>query len=979
MVTMMSKIKSKRALSLIVSFLVIFILFFSTYAILSKGISIQKLSLGKITIQGLYLKLDNKPILELEKLDLKKLLKTPSKKPLDIEDINNKIRYLTWGISFFQKLYIKNIVLDSANTASILFDGKQYNLSFPDIEAKFNLQEDLDHLNLEIVTLILKKFDVNVMGKMVYIPTKNEIAFNFKLNHKKYQSDFYAQGVTNLKKLSLKVKSSKIASLDFLKPYLKDIDNQALKSWLFQKVFFDNAKIDKLNFETTLTHRGFLPGIEKSLDAKITIGAAEVTLFNDLDPIRAQEVVATFQNKKLTLQLNSPSYGETLLDGSSLEFENLFHTPKINIFIKSQEFSYSPNLLNLLKHYNIEIPIQSLDSPLSADLKLSLQFLKNHEMLVTFNGGIKTLNSNLTIFNIPLYLRYSNIIFDITPQYKYIYITANDAHYYNMLNADLDGVIDLEKHTYKTQIKIFKALINTNQEVNFSKPFLKQQELEETKEEIKPQDFDFSRSVNTLTPLELKKLILSSIKEDETPYTQDILYISPDENITTNVEIDFSESNDIKIDIPDFNVKLKVQDGEFIITLFDFSKISTYSPMFTYLDIKGGNAEITTTDFKDFDFLFTLENLTLPLYDTQGNVIKSLDFSGFIKDDIVQVRTLDKSIIFSRKDSQNKIQVKGYNFNMNDFLESKIPAIQQALHGNSNGISLSKEQVANKLDFLRHKHRYERQHNIKPQMTNIEVSDMNIYYKDYTVPTEEINIRFRDQRILGDITYKNGIANLDFIDGDIYVKASNFSGDFINSVIQKNIFDGGLFTLIGAYKNKSFNGELKIQNTTFGNFVVLQNIINLIDTVPSLIVFKNPNLGAKGYQVSQGNILFGLNQEYLGLEKIHLIGDSMDIDGNGIMQLDNKEMNINLKISTIKNLSNILSKIPIVGYLVLGDEGKISTNLTLNGTLENPKTEISLAEDVITAPFNILRRIFTPIDLMVDEIKNEIKDDNYRK
>ena len=110
-----------------------------------------------------------------------------------------------------------------------------------------------------------------------------------------------------------------------------------------------------------------------------------------------------------------------------------------------------------------------------------------------------------------------------------------------------------------------------------------------------------------------------------------------------------------------------------------------------------------------------------------------------------------------------------------------------------------------------------------------------------------------------------------------------------------------------------------------------------------------------------------------------LVGDSMDIDGNGIMQLDNEEMNINLTISTIKNLSNILSKIPIVGYLVLGDDGKISTNLTLNGTFSDPKTSVSLAEDVISAPFKILRRVFTPIDLIVDEIKSEIKDDDYRK
>lgn len=938
------------------------------------------MSLGKVTLEKLYLKLDNKFILELDKLNIQELLKTPSNNAIDIEDISKKIKYFTWGIAYFQKLFIKQIILDKQNTASILFDGKQYQLLFPNIEAKFNIQEDSNHLNLEIVKLALKNFKLDIKGKIIYIPIKHEIAFDFALNHQENKIGLQTQGITDLKNISMKIKSSSFSSLNFLKPYLLGINNQSLKEWLFEKVFFDNARIEKFNFATILTQKGFLSGLEKTLDAKITIKSAEVTLFNDLDPIRSQEIIASFQNKKLTLALDHPTYGETNLDGSKLEFENFLRHPKISIFIKSPSFSYSSNILDILKHYNIQIPIQSLDSKLIADLKLTLQFLKNSQLLVNFGGNIKTSNSNIEIFHIPLYAKYTDVTFDITPQYKFIYIKAQDAFYYNILNSNLDGVLDLEKHTYKTRLSITKAQINTNQEINFSKPFSnKVIPTEDAQENIENNNFDFTKDINTLAPIELKKLVLASIKEDEKPYTQDLLYIPQEENIITDLEVDFSNSDNIVATLPDFKINLNIQKDNFIIALDDFSKISTYSPLLNHLDIKNGNAEITTSNFKDFDFIFTFDNLTLPLYDTDRSSVDSLDFSGFIKDDVIQIHSLDKNISFIRKNSQNKIQIKNYNFNMDEFFDSKIPAIQQALHGDNSGKSPTKEQVTNKLEFLKQKHRYERQHNIKPQMTNIEISDMQIYYKDYIIPTEDINIRFRDQRILADLTYKNGIANLDFIDGDIYIKASNFSADFINSVAQKKIFNGGLFTLIGAYKNKAFNGELKIQNTLFENFVVLQNIINLIDTVPSLIVFKNPNLGAKGYQVSQGNIIFGLNEKYLGLEKIHLIGDSMDIDGNGIIQLSNKEVNVNLEISTIKNFSNILSKIPIVGYLILGDEGKISTNLTINGTLDNPKTSVSLAEDVITAPFNILRRIFTPIDLMVDEIKNEIKDDDYRK
>ncbi|GAA7235065.1 hypothetical protein HpCK35_24630 [Helicobacter pylori] len=157
----------------------------------------------------------------------------------------------------------------------------------------------------------------------------------------------------------------------------------------------------------------------------------------------------------------------------------------------------------------------------------------------------------------------------------------------------------------------------------------------------------------------------------------------------------------------------------------------------------------------------------------------------------------------------------------------------------------------------------------------------------------------------------------------------------------------------------------------------MQNMINLINTIPSLIVFKNPHLGANGYQIKTGSVVFGITKEYLGLEKIDLIGKTLDIAGNGIIELDKNKLDLNLEVSTIKALSNVLNKIPIVGYLVLGKGGKITTNVNVKGTLDKPKTQVTLASDIIQAPFKILRRIFTPIDIIVDEVKKSI--DSKRK
>lgn len=943
----------------------------------------EKITIGKINISKLYLKLDNKLILQINELNLEKLLKAPSKKPLDIENISKYVRYFTWGIAYFQDLSIQKIVLDKENTANVYYDGKKYKLSFPKIQADFDIQEDLGKLELNIQTLKLKELKMQSKGKIVYVPAKNEFAFDLNLEYIPTKDKIFAQGYTNLKKMHLDLKTSQLKNLDFTKSFTQFVNNPVLNDWLYQKVFFDKASIEKLSFDTVLTKKGFLLGVEKTLRGKISINTAEVSLFNNIDSIKSKEVIATIENQKIILNMKNPTYGDMNLEGSSIEFENLMQAPKIVFYIKSPSFRYTEGLLDLLENYHIGIPVKKIDSLLSADLKLTLQFLQDHQHLISLGGSVRTKDSQVDMFNIPFFAKVIDVGFDITPQYGYIYIKANDAYYYNMLNADIDGVLNLKEHTYKASLNVHSAHINTNQAINYQKPYLsfgkekiQEEELEEEQEEM-PKHFNPSE----LSPLVLKKYILASIREDEKPYTQEILSIANQEDFTTDLNVDFSDSENIAIELPELKAKLILRNNLSIITFDNFALFNAYSPLLSYLDIKSGNARVETSDFKNFDLLFTIDNLWLPLYNhgTSQNVT-SLEFSGRVSEDEVQINTLDKNIVFQRKNSQNKISVKNYDFNVSEFLNSKIPAIQQALHGDGEeGISPTKEQVEHKLEFLKHKHQYQRQHNINAQMTNVEIQDMVLYYDEYKIPTDEINIRYRDQRILADLTYKNGIANVDFIDGDIYIKASNFSADFVNLVAKKDILNGGLFTLIGAYKNKTFSGELRIQNTLFKNFVVLQNLINLIDTVPSLIVFKNPNLGVKGYQVSNGKIIFGINKDYLGLENIHLVGDTMDIDGNGIMQLNNKEMNINLEISTIKNFSSILSKIPIIGYLALGSDGKISTNVSLNGTLENPKTSISLAEDVVTAPFKILRRAFQPLNLIVDEIKNEIKEEKYRQ
>lgn len=62
-----------------------------------------------------------------------------------------------------------------------------------------------------------------------------------------------------------------------------------------------------------------------------------------------------------------------------------------------------------------------------------------------------------------------------------------------------------------------------------------------------------------------------------------------------------------------------------------------------------------------------------------------------------------------------------------------------------------------------------------------------------------------------------------------------------------------------------------------------------------------------------------------------------DIVGNGIIELDKNKLDLNLEVFIIKVLSNVLNKIFIVGYFVLGKGGKIIINVNVKGILDKFK------------------------------------------
>ncbi len=965
---------SKKVFNVIIFFVAIFTLLFVIHKTLSNGIHIQNLKIGKLGISELYLKLNNKLSLEIDRIDLSAFFhQDPNKKHLEVSDLVKNIRYGIWAVSYFEKLKVKEIILDDRNKANIFFDGNKYELEFPGVKGDFSLEND-KNIKLKIINLLFKHVKVQVDGNAHYSPKARKMAFDLIIKPLNEPSaTLHLKGLTDLKTIELRANTSPMKSLAFLKPLFQQQSQKNLKTWIFDKIQFSSFKIDNALIKANFTPNKFLPSLLENSAIQATLINPSVTFNDNLSPIKMDKTELVLKNNQLFIQPQKTTYENIDLTGTYATFSHLLQAPKLELFIKTAPNYYNDSIKELLSAYKVILPLDKINTPASADLKLTLQFLKNTAPLFSVQGGVTLQEGTLSLYNIPLYTQSAQINLDIAQEYQYIYIDTIHTRYANMLDLDTKIALDLGQKNLSLDSLVHKIQVNTNSNINMCS-----YDPNNTQED--PQT-NFTLDLKSLRSIiqagenseVFKQKITDTIKaQSEDKFSKNVFYATGDTLKSLSLSFDFSNPDHMQWSVPELLLEGEFKDNAYAFKIKDLKKIKPYSPIMDYIALKDGSLEVSTSDFVNIDFFAKDLKINLPIYRSDGSHFDSFSLFGSINKDEILIYTPSKSVSVKIKGDQKDITLNNLDLSVDEFLNSKIPAIAQLFSKKQKEKPTPKE-IQDEDIFINAKQRYEKAHKIIPISTRIHAKDMVLIYNKKPIPLENLDITAQDDRVKIDGNYKNGMIIADLVHGALYFKAYNFSGDYINTILQKDFVEGGLFTLIGSFENQVFNGELKFQNTSLKNLALMQNMVNLINTIPSLIVFRNPHLGANGYQIKTGSVVFGITKEYLGLEKIDLIGKTLDVAGNGVIELDTNKLDLNLEVSTIKALSNVLSKIPIVGYLILGKEGKVTTNVNVKGTLDNPKTKVTLAADIIQAPFKILRRIFTPIDIIVDEVKKNIE------
>ncbi len=207
-------------------------------------------------------------------------------------------------------------------------------------------------------------------------------------------------------------------------------------------------------------------------------------------------------------------------------------------------------------------------------------------------------------------------------------------------------------------------------------------------------------------------------------------------------------------------------------------------------------------------------------------------------------------------------------------------------------------------------------------------------------------------------------------EGIYYVEGGHFNDRFMEHLFAFSDFDGGEMSFKLAGKVNDFEGIMRIENATLKEYKLFNNVLSFINTVPSLATFSLPNYNTRGLPIKEAYSHYTFRNHQFHVDNFTLNSPELKILGEG--KVDFKDDFIQGTLTLKTDIGSKLGRIPMVGYILFGNDGSVSTTVNLKGKLSDPIVETAIAQEIITAPFNILKRTITyPFLWMMDDEKKK--------
>jgi len=188
-------------------------------------------------------------------------------------------------------------------------------------------------------------------------------------------------------------------------------------------------------------------------------------------------------------------------------------------------------------------------------------------------------------------------------------------------------------------------------------------------------------------------------------------------------------------------------------------------------------------------------------------------------------------------------------------------------------------------------------------------------------------------------------------------------GSLVSAVKGRNIMRGGHLLLDGdsqgPFLTKPIQADLKLSRFTIKEAPAISSILNMASLSQVISTFMQTGLA---FNWASGDLL--LDGTRVSSKKFRMEGGSLGVLVRGWVDIKQMGLDLNGTVIPMSKINRIVGKIPLLGKVVVGEDGKgiFAVDYTVTGSIGQPKTSIrkqSLTEDVLKDTLGSVEEITT--------------------
>jgi hypothetical protein len=417
------------------------------------------------------------------------------------------------------------------------------------------------------------------------------------------------------------------------------------------------------------------------------------------------------------------------------------------------------------------------------------------------------------------------------------------------------------------------------------------------------------------------------------------------------IPLKLSYADMLKLTLSSLGTVIEEKKGQWQIRLKDLSLLTPYFRQ-GLIDIKGGTLLIRSRDMEHFRYHGNIKSDLCFLYEKNDSCYTLIPVEGKFNKQTGQwiLDALGKRLHLDM--AKKRIVIQGLNIDLKRLLKR----LKQSARGAKN----------------------------------------NLLGDQFVILGEKSQLRYGIYRLILDnydieIKPNGDIKAIGSLDGDIVkfskkghifmVNALRVTDRMLHPLINFDGLKGGRYSLKKkGDPEKKMKGRIIIEGGILSDFKAYSNTLAFINTLPALATLNNPGFSDKGFKISEGVVEYTMTPKEITFDSVYLKGNSATIVGKGTLDLKHKKLNIDLAIQSVRSLGKVVGKIPILGYILMGDDNSMTVGLKITGTLDHPKVSTSVAKEILTLPLEILKRTITaPAHLGISPQKKELKLNQHSK